>query len=159
MHKKVLERERHKRVAEELGKGACISKAMVAAGYSRGQAKRGTAALPQGVFHEMAKQGQSYTKLGRLGRLFKPEQRADIGRGALLQNVLSGKDRAARSIELMLRDNAVGVLKTDNNTVNVQINLPPGLEALFPELAAPQTIDMTGHTKRPTFHAGQEASE
>jgi hypothetical protein len=139
MHKKALERERHKRVAEELGKGACISKAMVAAGYSYGQAKRGTAALPQGVFDEMAKQGQSYTKLGRL---FKPEQRADIGRGALLQNVLSGKDRATKSIELMLRDNAVGVLKNDNGTVNVQINLPPGLEALFPELA-PQTIDMT----------------
>jgi hypothetical protein len=140
MHKKALERERHKRVAEELGKGACISKAMVAAGYSYGQAKRGTAALPQGVFDEMAKQGQSYTKLGRL---FKPEQRADIGRGALLQNVLSGKDRATKSIELMLRDNAVGVLKNDNGTVNIQINLPPGLEALFPELAVPQTIDMT----------------
>jgi hypothetical protein len=113
---------------------------MVAAGYSYGQAKRGTAALPQGVFDEMAKQGQSYTKLGRL---FKPAQRADIGRGALLQNVLSGKDRATKSIELMLRDNAVGVLKNDGNSVNVQINLPPGLEGMFAELVAPRTIEAT----------------
>jgi hypothetical protein len=140
MHRKEQERERHKRVAEELGNGASISKAMIAAGYSRARASRGTKALPQGALDQMAKQGQSFTKLGRL---FKPEQRADIGRGALLQNVLSGKDRATKSIELMLRDNAVGVLKNDNGTVNVQINLPPGLEALFPELVVPQTIDLT----------------
>jgi hypothetical protein len=140
MHRKEVERERHKRVAEELGNGASISKAMVAAGYSYARASRGTKALPLGVLDEMAKQGQSYTKLGRL---FKPEQRADIGRGALLQNVLSGKDRATKSIELMLRDNAVGVLKSDNGTVNVQINLPPGLDAMFPELATPQFIEMT----------------
>jgi hypothetical protein len=140
MHRKELERKRHKRVAEELGNGASISKAMVAAGYSYARASRGTKALPLGVLDEMAKQGQSFTKLGRL---FKPEQRADIGRGALLQNVLSGKDRATKSIELMLRDNAVGVLKSDNGTVNVQINLPTGLDAMFPELATPQVIEMT----------------
>jgi hypothetical protein len=149
MHKKALERERHKRVAEELGKGACISKAMVAAGYSYGQAKRGTAALPQGVFTEMAKQGQSFTKLGRL---FKPAQRADIVRGALVRNVLERQDRAVRSIELLGKDVEVGVFKSDAATVNVQINLPPGLESLFPELAV-QTIDIA----RP--HAGQETGE
>jgi hypothetical protein len=55
--------------------------------------------------------------------------------------VLSGKDRATKSIEPMLRDNAVGVLKSDNGTVNVQINLPPGLEAMFPELARVQPIE------------------
>jgi hypothetical protein len=150
MHKKALERERHKRVAEELGKGACISKAMLAAGYSYGQAKRGTAALPQGVFTEMAKQGQSFTKLGRL---FKPAQRADIVRGALVRNVLERQDRAVRSIELLGKDVEVQVFKSDAATVNVQINLPPGLEALFPELAVPQTIDIA----RP--HAGQETAE
>jgi hypothetical protein len=149
MHRKQVERERHIRVAEELGKGASISKAMVAAGYGKARANRGTRALPLGVLDQMAKQGQSFAKLGRL---FKPEQRADIGRGALLQNVFSGKDRAARSIELMLRDNAVGVLKNDSTAVNIQINLPPGLESLFPELAAPQTIDIA----RP--HAGQETA-
>ena len=138
MHTKEQERKRHKRVAQELRKGAPIRTAMVAAGYSLARASRGTKSLPQGVLEEMAKQGQSFTKLGRL---FKPEQRADIGRGALLQNVFSGKDRATKSIELMLRDNAVGVLKSDNGTVNVQINLPPGLEAFFPELAGAQTIE------------------
>jgi hypothetical protein len=37
----------------------------------------------------------------------------------------------------------VGVLKSDNGTVNVQINLPPGLDAMFPELATPRVIEMT----------------
>jgi hypothetical protein len=133
MHKKALERARHKRVAEELGRGVCIRQAMVAAGYSDGQAKRGTAALPQGVFDEMAKQGQSYTKLGRL---FKPGQRADIVRGALVRNVLERQDRAVRSIELLGKDVEVGVFKSDAAAVNVQINLPAGLSDLFPELNA-----------------------
>ena len=153
MHKKEVERERHKRVAEELGKGASISKAMVAAGYSPARASRGTKALPLGVLDEMAKQGQSYTKLGRL---FKPAQRADIGRGALLQNVLSGKDRATKSIELMLRDNAVGVLKSDGNSVSVQINLPPSLEAFFPELARAQTIEASVERESDDLLLGDE---
>jgi hypothetical protein len=133
MHRKEMERQRCIKVAEELGKGASISKAMLAAGYSYGQAKRGVRGMPQGVYDEMAKQGQTYTKLGRL---FKPGQRADIVRGALMRNVLERKDRAVRSIELLGKDVEVGVFKSDATSVNVQINLPIGLRDMFPELNA-----------------------
>jgi hypothetical protein len=122
---------RHQRVAAALKAGKPIRTAMLEGGYSEGQARLGRQAIPKGVINQLARDGERFRSLGRQ---FKPEDRADIVRGKLVENVLLGKDSATKSLELLGKDTAVGIFKSDSNVVAVQINLPSGLEALFGEL-------------------------
>jgi hypothetical protein len=122
---------RHQQVADALKKGATIRAALLGAGYSDGKASLGKAGLPLGVLNQLASDGERFRKLGRQ---FKPEDRADIVRGKLVENVLLGKDSATKSLELLGKDIAVGIFKSDSTAVNVQINLPGGLEGMFGEL-------------------------
>jgi hypothetical protein len=122
---------RYQRVAAALKAGKPIRTAMLEGGYSEGQARLGRQAIPKGVINQLARDGERFRSLGRQ---FKPEDRADIVRGKLVENVLLGKDSATKSLELLGKDTAVGIFKSDSNVVAVQINLPSGLEALFGEL-------------------------
>ena len=129
---------RHQRVADGLRKGKPVRTAMLEAGYSEGVANRGKSGLPKGVLNQLASDGERFRSLGRQ---FRPEDRADIVRGKLVENVLLGKDSATKSLELLGKDTAVGIFKSDSNVVAVQINLPDSLKAMFSELAGPPTID------------------
>lgn len=130
---------RHQQVAAAIRKGAPISQAMAEAGYSPARASRGRNGLPKGVVNQLLSGGERYRNIGKQ---FKPEDRADIVRGKLVENVLLGKDSATKSLELLGKDTAVGIFKSDSNAVNVQINLPGGLEAMFGELKAPLVVDL-----------------
>lgn len=112
---------------------------MLEAGYSEGKAGMGKAGLPVGVINQLASDGERYIKLGKQ---FSPDHRANIVRGKLLENVLFGKDSATKSLELLGKDIAVGIFKSDSTAVNVQINLPGGLEGMFGELKAPEIVDL-----------------
>jgi len=112
---------------------------MLDAGYSQSIANMGREGLPKGVLNQLASSGERFRSLGRQ---FRPEDRADIVRGKLVENVLLGKDSATKSLELLGKDVAVGIFKSDSNSVNVQINLPSGLEAMFGELKAPAIVDL-----------------
>jgi hypothetical protein len=112
---------------------------MLDAGYSQSIANMGREGLPQGVINQLLSAGERFRTLGRQ---FRPEDRADIVRGKLVENVLLGKDSATKSLELLGKDTAVGIFKSDSNSVNVQINLPGGLEAMFGELKAPVSVDL-----------------
>ena len=125
---------RHQRVADGLKKGKGISQAMLDAGYPKARAKRGFASLPKGVLNQLSSGAE---RLRILGRQHRPEDRADIVRGKLVENVLLGKDSATKSLELLGKDTAVGIFKSDSNVVAVQINLPASLEGMFGELQQP----------------------
>jgi hypothetical protein len=129
----------HQQVAAAIKKGASISKAMLDAGYPKARASRGAKGLPKAVINQLLSSGERFRTLGRQ---FRPEDRADIVRGKLVENVLLGKDSATKSLELLGKDVAVGIFKSDSAAVNVQINLPGGLEGMFAELKAPATIDL-----------------
>jgi hypothetical protein len=124
---------RHVAVAQLMEKGVSIRKAMMQGGYSRARAHRGVEAVPKGVMALLAKRGKAYQ---RLAREYDPDHRAELVRGALVQNVLERQDKATKSLELLGRDVAVGIFKSDASAVNVQINLPAGLADLFTELNA-----------------------
>jgi len=136
--RKTLQAERHQRVANALKAGKPIRHAMLEGGYSDNQAKLGRSGLPKGVLNQLASDGERFRSLGRQ---FRPEDRADIVRGKLVENVLLGKDSATKSLELLGKDTAVGIFKSDSNVVAVQINLPASLEGLFSELRQPPVID------------------
>lgn len=132
------QRLRHQQVAASLKKGVPIRSAMLEAGYSNSLANMGRKGLPKGVINQLASDGERFRSLGRQ---FRPEDRADIVRGKLVENVLLGKDSATKSLELLGKDTAVGIFKSDSSSVNVQINLPAGLETMFGELQQPRVID------------------
>lgn len=135
--RKAIQAERHQRVANALKKGATIRDAMLEGGYSETQARLGRQAIPKGVINQLASDGERFRSLGRQ---YRPEDRADIVRGKLVENVLLGKDSATKSLELLGKDTAVGIFKNDSNVVAVQINLPAGLEALFGELKSSDPV-------------------
>jgi hypothetical protein len=126
--------QQHQQVTAAIRKGLPISQAMIEAGYSPARASRGAKGLPKSVINQLASAGERFRSLGRQ---FKPEDRADIVRGKLVENVLLGKDSATKSLELLGKDIAVGIFKSDSTAVNVQINLPGGLEGMFGELKPP----------------------
>lgn len=104
---------------------------MLDAGYSQSIANMGREGIPKGVIDQLSSGAE---RLRILGRQHKPEDRADIVRGKLVENVLLGKDSATKSLELLGKDTAVGIFKSDSNVVAVQINLPASLKGLFGEL-------------------------
>jgi hypothetical protein len=116
---------------------------MTEAGYGQARASRGRNGLPKGVVNQLLSAGERFRSLGRQ---FKPEDRADIVRGKLVENVLLGKDSATKSLELLGKDTAVGIFKSDSSSVNVQINLPGGLESMFGEL---KSEDRSSHDDIP----------
>jgi hypothetical protein len=122
---------------------------MLDAGYSQSIANMGREGIPKGVMDQLASAGERFRSLGRQ---FKPEDRADIVRGKLVENVLLGKDSATKSLELLGKDIAVGIFKSDSTAVNVQINLPGGLEGMFGELK-----DGNGDTRPPCLPLESES--
>jgi hypothetical protein len=112
---------------------------MLDGGYSVKQARLGRAGLPKGVINQLASGAERFRSIGRQ---FRPEDRADIVRGLLVENVVLGKDRACKSAELLGKDTAVGIFKSDSTAIAVQINVPAGLEALFGELPKPAEVDL-----------------
>lgn len=133
------EAERHQQVADALKKGRSISEAMQEGGYSKARASRGAQAIPKAVINQLASGAERFRSIGRQ---FKPEDRADIVRGLLVENVVLGKDRACKSAELLGKDTAVGIFKSDSTAIAVQINVPAGLEGLFGELPKPAEVDL-----------------
>jgi hypothetical protein len=137
--RKQQQAQRHQQVADALRKGKPIRHAMLEAGYSHGKASLGRKGLPKGVINQLASGAERFRSIGRQ---FSSEARADIVRGLLVENVVLGKDRATKSAELLGKDIAVGIFKSDSTAVNVQINLPGGLEGMFGELKAPAIVDL-----------------
>jgi len=125
----LADQARRKRLVEELRKpGITKTQAMLNAGFSATTAANAKRSISRTTLALIAK---THDKYEIIGKIFNPEQRANIVRGALLQNVADGKDKAVRSLELLGKDSDVGIFRNDNNQVSVQIAIPIGLQALF----------------------------
>jgi len=89
-----------------------IRDALLAGGYSSQTAARGLAALPQGEREKFKQARHEYAlkKLGKfedLGKNVTPEQQEHVVRGALLENVVTGKDRATASLKMLGTDKRI----------------------------------------------------
>jgi len=127
---------RHDAVADFVEQGNTLRQAMLKAGYSEGRANRGIAGVPKVVIEKLARRGLHFAGLAEA--YGNEDKRRDLVRGALVSNVLNGKDTATKSLELLGRDTALGMFRNDANMLAVQINIPVGLQSAFSELLSPQ---------------------
>src|SRR5436309_2139548 len=91
----------HQKLANLLGKGVPVTKAMVQAGWSENQAAKGWSKVPQAVLTALPKSAQ---RLAALGRDTDKDTRKHIIRGRLLENALRGKDGGAMSAKILGSD-------------------------------------------------------
>lgn len=87
--------------------------AMLAAGYTEWQAKRGIGAVPAALLPIVGERAQ---KLAILGKLFSPDQRAAMIRGGLVQNIMDRSDKGVRSLELAGKDREINMFVAEQLT-------------------------------------------
>lgn len=110
-----------------------IRDALLAGGYSPQSAARGLAALPVGERAKFKQARQEYalkklSKFEDLGKKVTAEQQENVVRGALLDNVAKGKDKATASLKMLGSDKRVAMFEPDNATGVIVINavaIPP----------------------------------
>jgi hypothetical protein len=99
-----------RKAARLLANGVPIKQALVAAGYSEAQARKGVAAIKSraGLCQALVEEARHWT----------PEVRAALIRGRLIWNVIHGVDRGARSAKLLGAEKDVSMwLKTEQQGV------------------------------------------
>ena len=88
----------HKKLANLLGKGVPISKAMVQAGWSETQAAKGYKKIPEAVLKMLPKSARS---LITLGKTTEPDDMRALVHGRLIRNVTQGTDKGAQSAKIL----------------------------------------------------------
>jgi hypothetical protein len=108
-----------------------IKASAIAAGYSANTAKMGIRSLPKPIVQFVEKRQRKLTKLEALGRSLDAERQESLMRGAIFDNIASGKDKACNSIKLGMQDKRVAMLTAESQTGVIVIQPPPGmLEAI-----------------------------
>lgn len=103
----------------ENGKG--IRDSMLAIGYSKSVANQGIAGLPAVL---LAVLPARFKRLADLGKSVTPDQRVDLIRGKLIQNVIDGKDESVGSLKMLGNDKEVNLFVAENVT-GIFLNRPP----------------------------------
>ncbi len=109
--------------------GSTISAAMMKAGYSPAQAKKGRAGLPEAVKVELRRRlGERWAELVRTGKqLQDPEELRHGLVGALVSNVANGQDRAPQSLKMLGQLRGVEAFTPENQTGLIIVELPQGV--------------------------------
>jgi hypothetical protein len=111
----------HQKLANLLGKGVPVSKAMVQAGWSENQAAKGWSKVPQAVLTALPKSAQ---RLVALGRDTDKETRRHIVRGRLLDNSLKGKDGGSMSAKILGSETELNMWQPDIQAGLVVLTVP-----------------------------------
>jgi hypothetical protein len=90
--------EQYKKLANLLGDGVPVNKAMVQAGWSETQAAKGWQKVPKGVIKMLPKSAQ---RLIQLGKTTTPDDMRALVHGRLVDNVTKGTDKAAQSAKIL----------------------------------------------------------
>jgi len=108
-----------------------IRASMNAAGYSKSLCNQGMHGLPKKLRDYVNRRRSKLEKHALLGRAINAQQQEDITRGALLANVVDGKDRAVNSLKLLGQDKRVGMWGGDNNQAVIIMQPPTGFMELM----------------------------
>jgi hypothetical protein len=90
--------EQYKKLADLLGDGVPVNKAMAQAGWSETQAAKGWLKVPKGVIKMLPKSAQ---RLIHLGKTTPAEDMRALVHGRLVDNVTKGSDKAAQSAKIL----------------------------------------------------------
>src|SRR5215831_12489872 len=98
----------HQQFARAVAGGALITSALIEAGYSPAQARKGWAIVnkSRGLRLAIAQQARL---LIELGGAFTPEEQECLVRGRLIYNVLVGTDKGTNSARLLGNDKRVAM--------------------------------------------------
>jgi hypothetical protein len=113
---------------QAIDRGETLKAAMVSElGLSESVAKRGKAGLSRRVLGELMKEG---VKFAEIGRQVTAQFQEELVRGALVTNVLSGKDNAVNSLKMLGQDKRVNMFTPDSVAGIVVIESPKSLPAI-----------------------------
>jgi hypothetical protein len=90
--------EQYKKLANLLGDGVPVNKAMAQAGWSEAQAAKGWQKVPKGVIRMLPKSAQ---RLIQLGKTTTTDDMRNLVHGRLVDNVTKGTDKAAQSSKIL----------------------------------------------------------
>jgi len=125
--------EQYQKLANLLGEGVPISKAMVEAGWSEATARRGVAGLPDGVMKMLpAKQRE----LIALGKSMTADDVRHLVSGRLAENVTKGKDGGSMSAKTLGSRRDLNMWTPDSQTGVIVLQCPQSLVDRKTELLA-----------------------
>jgi hypothetical protein len=131
-----------------------MNEALLAAGYTPAQAKKGKAKLPAVLVRALIEHGGR--RYMEMGQALSAQEQELIVRGRLLANAISGKDQAVKSLELMGKDRRVNMFTPDSqvgiivlgDATKVSADLLPGAalgSVSNPDLLPPVVQSCTHH--------------
>lgn len=95
----------YKKLGQLLAEDTPVGTALVKAGWSELQAKKGWSAVPEGVIRTLPKKTQRLVTLGKTDK----ETRRHLIRGRLLDNVTKGKDGGSMSAKILGSDSELNM--------------------------------------------------
>jgi len=113
--------EQCRKLADLIGEGVPVSKAMVEAGWSQGTANKGYKAIPRAVLAMLpAKQKE----LIALGKSTSPDDVRHLVSGRLIENAAQGKDKGALSAKILGSRRDLNMWIPDSQTGLIVIQAP-----------------------------------
>ena len=113
----------HKKLARLLAEDVPVGAALVEAGWSELQAKKGWGAVPDRVIAALPKKMQRLVELGKTAK----ETRRDLIRGRLTDNVLKGKDGGSMSAKILGADSELNMWTPENMQGVIILHTPEKL--------------------------------
>jgi hypothetical protein len=111
----------HQKLADLLGKGVPVTKAMVQAGWSEAQAAKGYAKVPEAVLKLMPKRART---LIALGKTTEPDDMRALVHGRLIENVTKGTDKAAQSAKILGSSRELNMWQPDTQSGVIVLTVP-----------------------------------
>jgi len=115
--------DQHKKLAQLLSDNVPVGEALVQAGWSERQAKKGMAAVPDKVLAVLPKKMKRLINLGKMDK----ERRKDLIRGRLVDNIVQGKDGGAQSAKILGSDQELNLWTPDQQLGVIVLNAPQRL--------------------------------
>lgn len=118
--------QQHQEFAHAIAAGSKVKPALIRAGYSPAQARKGWAIVNKSRGLRLAVAHQARLLI-ELGRAFTPEEQECLVRGRLIYNVLVGTDKGTNSARLLGNDKRVSMFTPDAQQGIVVISSPSAL--------------------------------
>ncbi len=130
MHKS---RESYDKLASLLNQRTPVTRALLEAGWAPTTAERGWDAVPKKVYIRLSRKiREEVNRLTKIGETFGPEQRKNLIRGKLIENVTNGVDRGSLSCKILGSDVEVNMWEKENQVGVVIITGPNSSEKKEP---------------------------
>lgn len=122
--------QQHHEFASAYVAGTPLTKALVLAGYSPKQARKGMAIVnrSKGLRQAIAEHGKL---LADLGGNISPQQQENLVRGRLVLNTIRGTDKGTPSAKALGSDKRVSMWRAESQAGIVVLEAPAGLEGLL----------------------------